>query len=315
MVTIRNYYLVLVLATVLSLTSCREVASTPTPVTNTIIIPSPTVTITPTDIFNPTPSPAESNVDRSVDSVQGWAVLVAKEDYSDTGGTDIETGFLNLYQLKAVLDYYGWQEDHILEIRDRVGITEMREALGWLAQVSDQDDVVFLFMQAHGSYVREELDWQAFFPNEWANIPSNRRVLVIDACQANEFTSATSGDNRPQLTIASSADDEFSWAGLWEEGKPIIGGVFSHYFISAFTDPTADIDVSGQISIQEAAYAAQQPLREYMHAQIFTVPEFLEGYHSYGVYPESDPNYPHVIVDDQLGEPIYLDLKVYQLDQ
>lgn len=315
MVTIRNSYLVLILAIVLSLTSCGEVASTPASVTNTMVIPSPTVTITPTDIVNPTPTPPQSNVDRNIDSVQGWAVLVAKEDYSDTGGTDIETGFLNLYQLKAILDYYGWQEDHILEIRDTVGINEMREALGWLAQVSDQDDIVFVFMQAHGSFLREELDWLAFFPNEWANIPSNRRVLVIDACQAAEFTSATSGDNRPQLTIASSAADEFSWAGLWEEGKPIIGGVFSHYFISAFTDPTADIDVNGQISIQEAANAAEQPLREYMHDQIFTVPEFLDGYHSYGVYPESDPNYPHVIVNDQLGEPVYLDLIAYQQDR
>jgi hypothetical protein len=315
MVTIRSLYLTLILATGLSLTSCGEVASTPAQVTNTIVIPSPIVTITPIDIKNPTLSPPQSNVDRNIDSVQGWAVLVAKEDYSDTGGTDINTGFLNLYQLKALLDYYGWQDDHILEIRDMVGIAEMRAALDWLAKVSDQDDVVFVFIQAHGSYLREELDWQAFFPSEWANIPSNRRVLVIDACQAGEFTSAPASDNHPQLTIASSAADEFSWAGLWEEGKPIIGGVFSHYFISAFTDPTADIDVSGQISIQEAAYAAQQPLREYMHEQIFTVPEFLDGYHSYGVYPESDPDYPHVIVNDQLDEPVYLDLRVYRLDQ
>lgn len=249
----------------------------------------------------------------SASGVTGWAVLAAKENYSDTGGTDIETGFLNIHQMKALLAYYGWQDDHILEIRDTLGVGEVRAALDWLEQVANEEDVVLLFIQAHSSYLRDELKWHAFFPDEWADISSQRRVLIVEACQAGEFTAAT-GDTNGQLTIASSAADELGWVGLWEEGKPIIGGVFSHYFLAAFTDPTADSDGSGQISIQEAAIAAQQPQRKYMHEVIFTDPEFLEGYHAYGFYPESDPEFPHIVVTDQLGEPIYLDLKAFTFE-
>ena len=243
--------------------------------------------------------------------VTGWAVLAAKEDYSDTGGTDIKTGFLNLHQMKALLSYYGWEDGQILEIRDNLGMAEIKAALDWLEQVAEEDDLVLFFIQAHSSYLRDGLEWHSFFPDEWAEIVSDRRVLIVEACQAGEFTATTAGDTNGQLTIASSAADELGWVGLWEEGKPIIGGVFSHYFLSALTDPTADADGSGQISIQEAAIAAQEPQRSYMHEVIFTVPEFLEGYHANGFYPETDPDFPHVVVSDQLVEPVYLDLQAF----
>jgi len=260
--------------------------------------------------------PATTTTKQSAASrVTGWAVLAAKEDYSDTGGTDIKTGFLNLHQMKALLAYYGWEDGQILEIRDNLGMAEIRAALDWLEQVAEEDDLVLFFIQSHSSYLRDGLEWHSFFPDEWAEIVSDRRVLIVEACQAGEFTASTAGDTSRQLTIASSAADELGWVGLWEEGKPIIGGVFSHYFLSAFTDPTADADGSGQISIQEAAIAAQEPQRSYMHEVIFTVPEFLEGYHANGFYPETDPEFPHVVISDQLGEPVYLDLQAFSVKE
>ena len=276
--------------------------------------PTTTLTVENPDERSTTEPLATATMDQpSASSAPGWAVLAAKEDYSDTGGSDLTTGFLNMHQLKALLAYYGWEDDHILEIRDTLGVAEVRSALDWLEQVAGEDDLVLFFVQAHSSYLRDGLEWHSFFPDEWAEIASDRRVLIVEACQAGEFTATTAGDTNGQLTIASSAADELGWVGLWDEGKPIIGGVFSHYFLSAFTDPTADADGNGQISIQEAAIAAQEPQRRYMHEVIFTVPEFLEGYHANGFYPEADPDFPHVVISDQLGEPVYLDLQDFSV--
>jgi hypothetical protein len=42
-----------------------------------------------------------------------------------------------------------------------------------------------------------------------------------------------------------------------------------------------------------------------MHEVVFAVPEFLAMF--YG-HPEDDAEYPHVVVDDTMGEPIYFEL-------
>jgi len=92
---------------------------------------------------------------------------------------------------------------------------------------------------------------------------------------------------------------------------PIIGGVFTHYFVAAFSDPQADGDGDGFVSAQEAALLAERQKRAYFHEVIFAVPEFLEMYRAPGYAPDQDPDYPHVVVDDALGEPLYLALDAY----
>jgi len=48
-----------------------------------------------------------------------------------------------------------------------------------------------------------------------------------------------------------------------------------------------------------------------MHQVVFAVPEFVESFHAIGAYPDNDPEYPHVMVTDSVGEPIYLTLDAY----
>jgi hypothetical protein len=153
--------------------------------------------------------------------------------------------------------------------------------------------------------------WGEFFAADWEQIPSHRRLLVIDSCQAANYIGAVSGDPAPYLSIAAVAGDEYGWSGLEEEGLPIIGGVFTHYFAAAFDDPNADTDSDGFVSVQEAALMAEGQQRIYMHDVVFAVPEFLEGYHKAGVHPDKDPGFPHVVIDDTIGEPLYLTLDAY----
>ena len=312
MISNRLVCLVLILLIVLLLPGCSIDGPTPVQITNTPIPPSPSPTTTSTGVLTEKQVLKPSDSQQTEQGVQGWAVLVAKEDYSDTGDVNLETGFLNIHQMRTLLDYYGWQEDHILELRDNFGTDEIRKSLDWLETVAVQDDIVLFYIQGHASYLRDGLDWQTFFADEWDDILSQRRVLVVEACQAEEFTEVTSIDPNSQLTVASVSSTEIGWSGLWEEGMPIVGGVFSHYFIEAFTDPTADLDDDGFVSIQESASVAGNKQRKYMHEYIFNVPEFLEQYHAYGVYPLENPDFPSVVVTDAIGEPVFLDLIAYQ---
>jgi len=227
--------------------------------------------------------------------VQGWAVLAEKDNYDDVQMTNLPVDYIGITQLHQLLLDLGWQEAQIHEARefDRESLTV---ELDWLAENADRDDLVFVYVAAHGSYLRNVLGWGDFFGREWAEIPSYHQILLIDSCQAAEFSAAVASDPEPYLSVAAVASDEYAWSGLEEEGLPIIGGVFTHYFALAFRDAEADTDADGQVSAQEAALKAEAQQRAYMHEVVFAVPEFVEDYHAIGVYPEQNPEFPQVVV-------------------
>ena len=242
--------------------------------------------------------------------VNGWAVLAEKDDYSDVEMTDLLVEYINITQLRQRLLDAGWQESHIHELREFDRET-LQDGLDWLAENADQDDIAFLYVSAHGKYLRDVVAWDQFFAADWEQIPSHRRLLVIDSCQAANYTSAISDDPAPHLSIAAVAGNEYGWSGLEEEGLPIIGGVFTHYLAATFDNPEADTDGDGFVSTQEAALMAEGQQRTYMHDVVFAVPEFLEMYHGSGAFPEKDPDFPHVVIEDTIGEPLYLTLNAY----
>ena len=218
--------------------------------------------------------------------------------------------YIGITQMRQPLEDVGWNPDHIHELREFYRET-LQNDLDWLEENADEDDVVFLYVAAHGRYLSDVVLWGEFFADEWKEIPSQRRLLVIDSCQAANYTAVVAGDPSPHLSIAAVAGDEFGWSGLEEEGLPIIGGVFTHYFAFAFDNPDADTDGDDIVSVQEAALMAEGQQRTYMHDVVFAVPEFLEMYRTAGVSPDQDPTYPHVVVDDTIGEPLYLTLDAY----
>jgi len=242
--------------------------------------------------------------------VQGWAVLAEKDDYSDVEMADLSVDYVSITQMRQLLQDSGWAPEQIRDV-----LEFDRESLGrhldWLAEKADEDDIVLLYVAGHGRYLKNVVLWRQFFAGEWSAIASKRRLLVIDSCQAGNYTGAVSGDPAPYLTVAAVAGDEYGWCGLEEEGLPIIGYVFTHYFTAAFENPAADTDGDGYISIQEAALEAEVQQRTYLHDVVLAVPEFLQQYHDIGVFPDQDPNYPHVIVDDTIGKPLFLTLKAY----
>jgi hypothetical protein len=240
-------------------------------------------------------------------TVTGWAVLAEKDDYSDVDMTDLPVGYIGIRQMRQALEHQGWDSDQIRDVEEFDRKT-LQDELDWLAENAGEDDPVLVYVAGHGRYLRDVLMWGEFFAADWANIPSRRRVLIIDSCQAADYAGAVSDDPRPYISVAAVGADEYGWSGLEEEELPIIGGVFTHYFAAAFGDPVADGDGDGCVSVQEAALLAEEQQRTYMHEVVFAVPEFLEMYRHDGASPDEDPTFPDVVVEDAIGEPVCLTL-------
>ena len=262
------------------------------------------------EIYNEWVIGTEGDESSETNPVEGWAVLAAKDDYSDVGMTDMLVDYIDNTRLLEALEKSGWNPNHIHEVRE-FNRESLQTELDWLEEVADENDLVFLYVTSHGKYLSDIVLWGEFFPEQWEEIASQRRVLVVDSCSAGKFTKPVTGDPNPYLSIAAVDSDEFGWKGLEEEGLPIVGGVFTYYFAQALTNPDTDDNGDGFISVQEAVLLAEEQQRAYMHEVVFAVPEFVEMYHGIGVSPELDPTFPDVILDDTIGEPFYLSLDAY----
>jgi len=240
------------------------------------------------------------------DTVTGWAVLAEKDDYDDVEMTNLPVGYIGIEQLRETLEAAGWDPDRIRDVREFDRDT-LQDSLDWLEGNAAAGDIVLVYVAAHGRYLSDILRWDTFFADEWEEIASERRVLVIDACQAANHTRVIAQDPGSYISIAAVDGDEYGWSGVEEEGLPIIGGVFTHYFAAAFGESRADTDGDGCVSVQEAALLAEAQQRAYMHDVVFAVPEFLEMYRQGGAHPDQDPTFPDVIIDDTVGQPVCLE--------
>lgn len=238
-----------------------------------------------------------------IDPVDVYAVLAAKDDYKDVGMTDLLVDYVDLTRLREALESLGWPAESIIELREFTREDLLAE-MDRLEAQADANDLVFFYVASHGRYLSDVVVWQDFFPAEWEEIPSLNKVLLVDSCQAAKFTNQLSGE--VGLTIAAVDEDEYGWKGIEEEGLPIVGGIFTYYFAKALTDPAADGNGDGKISVQEAALAAEELQRDYMHDVVFSVPEFLEGYYGLGVEPDKDETFPDVIISKSLEGELFL---------
>lgn len=223
---------------------------------------------------------------------------------------DMLVDYIDIARMRQVLEKSGWNPEQIHDLREFDRETLQAE-LDWLEENADKNDIVILYITSHGSYLSDELSWREFFADEWVQINSQRRLLIVDTCNAANFTNAVASDTRPHLSVAAVAGNEYGWKGLEEEGLPIIGGVFTYYFVEALENPDADTNSDGLVSVQEAALMAEGKQRAYMHEVVLVVPEFVAMYHALAVTPERDPTFPDVIMDDAIGEPLFLALDSY----
>jgi len=234
-----------------------------------------------------------------------WAILLEMNDFPE-GWSDLPVEFINSERLQTVLINLGWQSDHIFVVNDNLTISVVQEAVEWLINNTDTGDIALLYIFTHGKWMRDVLLWNDWFPDEWNQLNTQNRVLLIDTCFAEEFLELIKYDPDPHISLGCCAVDEVSWAGLEEEGLPIIGSVWNYYFADALCNSSADLDENGLISIEEAFNFSTPLVQKYMNETVFTVPEFLQSYHDIGIYPENYDAYPHPVMDDGYPEQIVI---------
>ena len=256
-------------------------------------------------------------------TVDGYAVLMEVDTHPEGYG-DIPIDFIHIAWLTELLMDSGWSQDHIL-VRKDAEVTQdaVIEAIDWLAERADSDDLIVFLVAAHGRFITNELRWNETFPDLWAGVATSRKLLIVDACHAGEFTSTAvygnvvppfervAGVGEPGIALSCVAYDEYAWVGVPEERDPIVGSPFLYYLVPSFHEEAADRNIDGAISVEEAFAAAIPPTRAYYRDAIFGAhPEVAASFEQ--LHASFDPNdFPHPdLIDGYPGE-LILDLAWY----
>jgi hypothetical protein len=258
------------------------------------------------------------------ETVDGYAVLMEVDTHPEGYG-DIPIDHIHIAWLTELLRGFGWTRDHILARKDaEVTRDGMIEALNWLAERADPDDLVVFLVTAHGRFISNELRWNETFPELWAGVATSRKLLIVDACHAGEFTSTAvyggvvppferaAGAAKPGIALSCVAYDEYGWVGLPEENDPIVGSPFLYYLVPAFSVEAADRNGDGAVSVEEAFASALPSTRAYYREVVFGAhPENVTIFE--GLHVSFDPNdFPHPdMIDGYPGE-LILDLAWYR---
>lgn len=238
-------------------------------------------------------------------SIDNWAVLLEMNEFPE-GWSDLPVEYINTERMQGALSSLGWKNDQMYIVHDNLTVKTVQEALIWLVTHADDTDIVLFYIFTHGMWMRRILQWNTWFPKEWQKLNTLKKILIVDSCFAEEFIEPLKIDPSPHISLACCSADEVAWAGLEEEGLPIIGSVWNYYFTNALCNLSADLDTNGVISIEEAYDFSVPLVQQYMKENVFTVPEFLESYHNIGIYPENFDTYPNPIMDDGFSDHLFI---------
>jgi hypothetical protein len=133
----------------------------------------------------------------------------------------------------------------------------VRREIAALAGRMAADDVLLVLLMGHGSFDGVEAKFNLVGPDlssaDWAALlkPVPGRLVVVNSTAASfPFLEHLAGPRRIVITATDSVAQRFDT-------------VFPEYFIRALTDPAADIDKNGRVSIWEAFSAASMAVRRY----------------------------------------------------
>jgi hypothetical protein len=133
----------------------------------------------------------------------------------------------------------------------------VRKAIDGLKARMKPDDLLLLVLIGHGSFDGTEAKFNLVGPDlsaaEWAALlkPLPGTLVFVDATAASfPFLEHLAAPHRIVITATDSVAQRFDT-------------VFPEYFIKALTDPEADIDKNGRVSVWEAFNAASVGVRRY----------------------------------------------------
>jgi hypothetical protein len=163
----------------------------------------------------------------------------------------------------ALIEKLGFDATHIVTLfdggdADHASTADgVRKSLDALRARMKSDDVLLILLIGHGSFDGAEAKFNLVGPDmsslEWAALlkPMPGTLVVVDATAASfPFLQRLAAPRRIVITATDSAAQRFDT-------------VFPEYFIKALTDPEADIDKNGRISMWEAFTGASLGVKRY----------------------------------------------------
>ena len=235
--------------------------------------------------------PSVSATGTSQDTRDGWAAIMEINEYPE-GWTDIPSNYNDTHRWVDTLTTLGWQESHILIVNEAFDLAQVVEAVQFLIDNTDENDIALLFMAAHGMWLNNTIAQNDTFVDRWEEIPSQNKLLCIDSCLAGTFTELVADDPNPEIAISAVRSYELSWAGIEEEGLPIYGSPWNCFFTNALLNITADTDSNGDVSVEEAYDFAYPLTRAYYEDYVYPYDSFIEEWNNYEApHPGMDDNY------------------------
>jgi hypothetical protein len=235
--------------------------------------------------------PSVSATGTSQDTRDGWAAIMEINEYPE-GWTDIPTDYNDTHRWVGTLTTLGWQESHILIVNEAFDLAQVVEAIQFLIDNADENDIALLYLAAHGMWLNNTIAQNDTFVEKWEEIPSQNKLLCIDSCIAGRFTELVADDPNPQIAISAVSANEFGWAGIEEEGLPIIGNVWNCFFTNALLNISADTDSNGDVSVEEAYDFAYPLSRTYYEDYVYPYSSEIEQMNNFvAPHPGMDDNY------------------------
>ncbi len=236
-------------------------------------------------------TPSVSASGTSQDTREGWAAIM-EINYYPEGWTDIPTDYKDTHRWVDTLTTLGWQESHLLIVNEAFDLAQVVQAIQFLNNNTDANDIALLFIAAHGIWLNNTIAQNNTFADAWEEIPSQNKLLFISSCLAGIFTELVADDPNPAIAISAVDEDELSWAGVEEEGLPILGCVWNHFFTNALLNSFADTDSNGDVSVEEAYGFAYPLTRTYYEDYVYPYSDSIEEWNNFEApHPGMDDNY------------------------
>jgi hypothetical protein len=196
--------------------------------------------------------------------------LAAAERYAlIVSGANGEPSYADQYgqwrqaTVTALLEKLAFDESNVLTLFDggdanhastAVGV---RRAIDALRARLRADDVLLVLLIGHGSFDGTEAKFNLVGPDlssaEWSALlkPLPGQIVIVDTTAASfPFLEHLAGPRRVVITATDSVGQRFDT-------------IFPEFFVRALTDPAADIDKNGRVSVWEAFTAASLGVRRY----------------------------------------------------
>jgi hypothetical protein len=192
------------------------------------------------------------------DEIQRYGLLV---DQFAPNSNDPDT--CNAIEFRNSLITNGWSVDDFQYLfgDDEITRINLQIKMDDLEETVDANDVVVIFFGTHGhNCLRDILHFNDWFHEEFLEIKTDYKILLIDSCHAGEFITPLLPYNQSEsfYAMGSVSAEEFA-IGFddedtqnWQYSEPLFYGIISaHFWSEALVDSMADTNKDNIISLQE----------------------------------------------------------------